>query len=475
MAESKNGARNEPSSSSVKERSTPKSRGYPSRLFVKYDSVESISRESSTEKVSRKPEVGKTRNSSKDKGPNNGSAEDDEEIKTTDNVPSDTESQEKTGNSEIGGENSKNPLDFLQRLPADDNSSKDKGPNNGSAEDDEEIKTTDNVPSDTESQEKTGNSEIGGENSKNPLDFLQRLPADDNSSKDKGPNNGSAEDDEEIKTTDNVPSDKESQGKTGNSEIGGGNSKNPLDSSQRSPAHGDEDDDYEPEKRKKKEGKKRKARSKDEMGKKKKKKKKSDSGGKRDYGGGGGEAVDGGGEDSAYASNRNSRQSSSRKSSSHNTSTTLAHDLATGMPTIEDVCSKFGLTDVLIEYTDSDFRNLMLYKLFQQHVRPALAEANLKVTMSRLMMLVAAKWRDFLVLNPYTQPDNQVCMLNAEEENRSARLNRGAPVEEVDDDEEEDEDSNRKRKSRGSRAKKGKKASKVSTLKIKLEKRKRGN
>ena len=49
------------------------------------------------------------------------------------------------------------------------------------------------------------------------------------------------------------------------------------------------------------------------------------------------------------------------------------------MPTIEEVCSTFGLTDVAIEYTDADFQNLTTYKLFQQHVRPLLAKENPKV------------------------------------------------------------------------------------------------
>lgn len=49
------------------------------------------------------------------------------------------------------------------------------------------------------------------------------------------------------------------------------------------------------------------------------------------------------------------------------------------MPTIEEVCSTFGLTDVGIEYTDADFQNLTTYKLFQQHVRPLLAKENPKV------------------------------------------------------------------------------------------------
>lgn len=92
--------------------------------------------------------------------------------------------------------------------------------------------------------------------------------------------------------------------------------------------------------------------------------------------------------------------------------------------------------------------------------------------MSKLMMLVAAKWRDFSELNPHTQPDADVSSTN-DDENKNARANRA--VQEAEDEEEDDEDSDRKRKSRGSRAKKGKKASKVPTLKIKLGKRKRGS
>ncbi|XP_012269327.2 chromodomain-helicase-DNA-binding protein Mi-2 homolog isoform X2 [Athalia rosae] len=235
----------------------------------------------------------------------------------------------------------------------------------------------------------------------------------------------------------------------------------------------EEDDDYEPEERKKKKGKKRKARSEDKKGKKKKKKKKSDSGDESDFAGA--EPAEGAGEDSDYAGNRKNRKSSSRKSSGHNTSAVQPQEPNTGMPTIEEVCSTFGLTDVQIDYSEADFQNLTTYKLFQQHVRPLLAKENPKVPMSKLMMLVAAKWRDFSELNPNTQPDADAPSGNLDDDSRSSRGNRGAPVQEIDEDEDEDDDSDRRRKSRGSRAKKGKKASKVPTLKIKLGKRKRGS
>lgn len=76
------------------------------------------------------------------------------------------------------------------------------------------------------------------------------------------------------------------------------------------------------------------------------------------------------------------------------------------MPTIEEVCSTFGLTDVDLDYSESDFQNLTSYKLFQQHVRPLLAKENPKVPMSKLMMLVAAKWREFSNINPNLQTEN---------------------------------------------------------------------
>lgn len=95
--------------------------------------------------------------------------------------------------------------------------------------------------------------------------------------------------------------------------------------------------------------------------------------------------------------------------------------------------------------------------------------------MSKLMMLVAAKWRDFSELNPHTQPDADVSSTNIDDDSRNARANRSGAMQEAEDEEEDDEDSDKKKKSRSSRVKKGKKASKVPTLKIKLGKRKRGS
>lgn len=84
------------------------------------------------------------------------------------------------------------------------------------------------------------------------------------------------------------------------------------------------------------------------------------------------------------------------------------------MPTVEEVCSSFDLTDVDIEYTEEDFQSLTTYKMFQQHVRPMLQKENPKVPMSKLMMLVAAKWREFSESNA----------LQAEEANEEGMNNR---------------------------------------------------
>ena len=65
------------------------------------------------------------------------------------------------------------------------------------------------------------------------------------------------------------------------------------------------------------------------------------------------------------------------------------------MPTAQQVCKQWDLNDVDLKYTDADFLNLTTFKLFQQTYRPRLQAENPKVPMSKLVMLVAAKWREF--------------------------------------------------------------------------------
>ncbi|XP_018571409.1 chromodomain-helicase-DNA-binding protein Mi-2 homolog isoform X1 [Anoplophora glabripennis] len=271
---------------------------------------------------------------------------------------------------------------------------------------------------------------------------------------------------------------------------GGDQVENEPDSEDAAPKGGEDDDDYEPEDgRKKKKGKKRKARGEEKKGKKKKKKRKNDSGDESDFG-----DEDNG--DSDYSSSKKSRKSrgSTKHSSAPATPAAESNTSSGGMPTIEEVCSTFGLTDVDLDYTETDFQNLTSYKLFQQHVRPLLAKENPKVPMSKLMMLVAAKWREFSNINPNLQTETERTEPSApststSEEGGYSKPSRSRASKEAaqkiveadsepfdDDDEDEEDDDGKTKKKRSSRVKKAsKKASKVPTLKIKLGKRKRGS
>ncbi|KAJ8959888.1 hypothetical protein NQ318_011624 [Aromia moschata] len=261
--------------------------------------------------------------------------------------------------------------------------------------------------------------------------------------------------------------------------------ENDPDSEDAAPKGGEDDDDYEPEDaRKKKKGKKRKARGDEKKGKKKKKKRKNDSGDESDY------ADDDAAGDSDYSSKKG-RKRGSTKHSAPSTPAAVESNTSSGMPTIEEVCSTFGLIDVDLDYSDSDFQNLTSYKLFQQHVRPLLTKENPKVPMSKLMMLVAAKWREFSNINPNLQtesgepsaPSTTTSEEGYSKPSRSRASKEAAqkiveadsePFDEEDDDDDEDDLKNKRKRS--SRAKKAsKKASKVPTLKIKLGKRKRGS
>jgi len=159
------------------------------------------------------------------------------------------------------------------------------------------------------------------------------------------------------------------------------------------------------------------------------------------------------------------------------------------LPTVSEVCESFLLKDVNIQYTDVDFHNLMTYKQYAAQIRPLIQKENPKVPLAKLMMLVAAKWRDFCTANPNLQE-------NVEEEREkskpSSSINSSHRDDEKDfevdynDEDEEIDCKNNKNTSGGgrksARSTKGKSGkvsstnnkSKVPTLKIKIGKRKRG-
>jgi chromodomain-helicase-DNA-binding protein 4 len=252
----------------------------------------------------------------------------------------------------------------------------------------------------------------------------------------------------------------------------------------------EEDDDYEPssDDRKRKKGKKRKTRSEEKSkNRKKKKRKKNDSEE---------EEEDRGGESDEYSSRKSSRKKKEReekKSQPSPPQASTSTSATDNMPTIEEVCNTFELVDVPMDYTDADYQNLSTYKMFQQHVRPILQKENPRVPMSKLMMLVAARWRDFCDKNPHMQQEEE------EEEDKEEEIEDNPPTPEYqpkesksrsskkqvkivddnfDEEEEEEEEVKTKSKKRSSRSsasssakKKGGKQ-KVPTLKIKFGKRK---
>ncbi|XP_054712888.1 chromodomain-helicase-DNA-binding protein Mi-2 homolog isoform X2 [Uloborus diversus] len=153
----------------------------------------------------------------------------------------------------------------------------------------------------------------------------------------------------------------------------------------------DDEDDVEeaetPPKPKKEKGKKRKARTESERKKGKKKKKKK--------------AVSDSGEDS---------ESKSGGNASDNDSDFVAESRKPKKPKVEkefqaqksssEICTEFGLEDVVLDYTDEDYQTLTNYKLFSQHIRPIIAKANPKIAISKMVTLISAKWREFLENNP---------------------------------------------------------------------------
>jgi len=169
------------------------------------------------------------------------------------------------------------------------------------------------------------------------------------------------------------------------------------------------------------------------------------------------------------------------------------------MPTAQQVCEQWGLNDVDLEYTDADFQNLTTFKLFQQTYRPRIQAENPKVPMSKLVMLVAAKWREFGSLGkgeeaeePVEEPEEEeeepqedddeeeVPLSNRGRKSTGRGRGRKKKVEEEEDDddfdeEEEDSDEGGRRRGRGKSKAKGKKGGKaVPKLKIKLGRKKKG-
>ncbi|XP_026833951.1 chromodomain-helicase-DNA-binding protein Mi-2 homolog isoform X1 [Drosophila erecta] len=241
------------------------------------------------------------------------------------------------------------------------------------------------------------------------------------------------------------------------------------------PNQNDEDDDYDPEdSRRKKKGKKRKTRKGEEKGRKKKKRKKNESEEDSDF-------VQHDEEVEYPSTSKRGRKRKEEKQAAKE-----KESASSGMPSVEDVCSAFSVCDVEIEYSEEELQSLTTYKAFMQHVRPILQKENPKIAAPKLMMLVAAKWREFCESNPHIQQEGGAAGSGASagqarsvagdepEEPRSSRSSRNEKPDDiyeeaVEEEEEEEEEEKKPRRKRSGRGKKGRRPSgKVPTLKIKL-------
>lgn len=62
---------------------------------------------------------------------------------------------------------------------------------------------------------------------------------------------------------------------------------------------------------------------------------------------------------------------------------------------------EWGMEDIDHAFSEEDYRMLTNYKAFSQFVRPLIAAKNPKIAVSKMMMVLGAKWREFSTNNPF--------------------------------------------------------------------------
>ncbi|XP_060760987.1 chromodomain-helicase-DNA-binding protein 4a isoform X2 [Neoarius graeffei] len=68
--------------------------------------------------------------------------------------------------------------------------------------------------------------------------------------------------------------------------------------------------------------------------------------------------------------------------------------------TSSQLLDTWGMEDIDHVFTEEDYRSLTNYKAFSQFVRPLIAAKNPKIAVSKMMMVLGAKWREFSTNNP---------------------------------------------------------------------------
>ncbi|XP_041963120.1 chromodomain-helicase-DNA-binding protein 4 isoform X2 [Alosa sapidissima] len=68
--------------------------------------------------------------------------------------------------------------------------------------------------------------------------------------------------------------------------------------------------------------------------------------------------------------------------------------------TSAQLLENWGMKDIDYAFTQQDYSSLTNYKAFSQFVRPLIAAKNPKIAVSKMMMVLGAKWREFSTNNP---------------------------------------------------------------------------
>ncbi|MCI4373928.1 hypothetical protein PGIGA_G00000140 [Pangasianodon gigas] len=75
-------------------------------------------------------------------------------------------------------------------------------------------------------------------------------------------------------------------------------------------------------------------------------------------------------------------------------------DIGQGPKSSSQLLAEWGMKDIDYTFTQEDYHTLTNYKAFSQMIRPLIAARNPKIAVSKMMMVLGAKWREFSTNNP---------------------------------------------------------------------------
>ncbi|XP_072175310.1 chromodomain-helicase-DNA-binding protein 4-like isoform X2 [Diadema setosum] len=144
-----------------------------------------------------------------------------------------------------------------------------------------------------------------------------------------------------------------------------------------------------------------------------------------------------------------------------------------------DLMRELGIEEFEMEYTDSDYDELINYKLFSQHIRPLVIERAPKLPSNKLVSLLALLWKEFAANNPKkgqakrpTIPDFKPLTESLKSDEEKEEPKRESLEVEVKIHQEEKEEEPKEKKSskagKGKAKEKSKKRKTVAPLKIKV-------